>query len=171
MSDQPPPLPRLARQIFVFTTLVTKLAGQDREQRLAAQLPGLSGLGYGVMQILRAGPQTLSDLAGKMLLAPATLVPVVQRLEQDGLIARGQDAEDRRRKPLSLTARGRETLAAAAPHDEPDLLARGLQALGEPKARQLDGLLRELLGHLAPQEDFVAQVEESLDRLHTPRKE
>jgi DNA-binding MarR family transcriptional regulator len=164
MTIQPLPLTKLARQIFVYTTLVAKLAGRDNEQRIAAQLPSISGLQFGVMQVLRQGPLTLSDLAVKMMLAPATLVPVVQRLEQDQLIARGCDPEDRRRRPLTLTASGREMLDGMTPYDEQDLITRSLRAMGETKARQLEELLGELLEHLAPEQAYAQQVRESLDQ-------
>lgn len=164
MTTQPLPLPRVARQIFVYSTLVAKLAGRDNEQRIAAQLPGISGLQFGVMQVLRQGPLTLSDLAANMMLAPATLVPVVQRLEQEQIIARSRDPQDRRRRPLALTASGRELLAGMAPYDEQDLITRSLRAMGETKARQLEELLGELLEHLAPEQAYAQQVRESLDQ-------
>lgn len=171
MNDQPPDLNKLAQQIFIFTSLVTKLAGRDREARLAERLPGLSGLQFGVLQILREGPLTLSDIAAKMLLAPATLVPVVQRLEQEQLVVRGRDARDRRRRPLSLSDGGRALLVEMAAYSGEDLITRSLREMGEEQARALDGLLRELLGHLAPEQDVVQQVLASLARQQATPKE
>jgi DNA-binding MarR family transcriptional regulator len=163
MTSPPSTINQLARQIYVFSSLVTKLGGRDTEQRIAAQLPGISGLGFGVMQILRGGSLTLGELAEAMMLAPATLVPVVDRLEEQAIVLRGRDASDRRRRPLSLTDRGREMLAGVAPFDEQDLITRSLRAIGEDKARQLNDLLAELLPHLAPDEDLVGRVMDSLN--------
>lgn len=164
MLNPPSVISRLARQVHIFSSLVTKLAGRAHEERIAAQLPGMSGLQFGVMQILGEDSCTLSEIASKMMLAAATLVPVVDRLEKRKLVVRGKDAQDRRRRPLHLTALGRDLLGSVSPFDEEDLMTRSLGAMGEVKAQQLDQLLQELLRHLSPETDYVAQVLEQLQR-------
>ena len=164
MYNPSPILGRLAYQVFVFNSLVTKLTGRDHEQRIAAQLPGVSGLQFGVMRILSEGPFTLSEIAQKMMLAPATLVPVVDRLEEGKILVRGRDAHDRRRNPLSLTDLGREMLARTSIFDGQDVMTSALQKLGAAKAQQLNDLLVELLQQLAPDVDYVGQVFERLNR-------
>jgi DNA-binding MarR family transcriptional regulator len=164
MTNPPSTISQLARQIHIFNSLVTKLAGRAHEERLSLQLPGVSGLQFGVMQILGKGSFTLSEIANKMMLTAATLVPVVDRLEKSKLVVRGADANDRRRRPLHLTALGQEMLGCISPFDEEELITRSLNEMGEEKAQQLNGLLQELLHHLSPDADYVAQVLEQLQR-------
>jgi len=164
MHDSSFPISRLARQVQIFSSLIAKLAGRAQEERISLQLPGISGLQFGVMQILAQKSFTLSEIADKMMLAAATLVPVVDRLEKLGLVVRGEDPADRRRRPLHLTPLGREQIASVPQFDEDDLVARSLAAMGEVKARQLDQLLQELLHHLSPEIDYATQVLEQLQR-------
>jgi len=170
MSNQPANISLLARQIFIFNSLVTKLAGRDNEQRIAAQLPGISGLQFGVMQILREKPLTLSEIARRMMLASATLVPVVDRLEKQNVIIRAQDPNDRRRNPLLLTGIGREMLSKISPFDEQDLITSSLREMGAVKTRQLNELLMELLHNLSPENDYVKLVLENLNNFETEKK-
>ena len=148
----------LSQQIFIFISLATKLAGRDHEQRISSQLPGISGLQHGVMQILTEQDFTLGELAHMMLLAPATLVPVVDRLEKEKLLVRGTDPGDRRRNPLHLTERGREMLSGMSQFNSPDLMMCSLQAMGREKTEQLNELLKELIQQLSPGEDYVGQI-------------
>ncbi len=54
-------------------------------------------------------------LAAHIAVDVATLGQVVLRLEQRGLLARAADADDRRRKRLAITRRGRAQLAKIVP--------------------------------------------------------
>jgi DNA-binding MarR family transcriptional regulator len=171
MSTQSSNISLLARQIFIFNSLVTKLAGRDHEQRISLRLPGISSLQFGVMQILSEKPLTLSEIAHKMLLTPATLVPVVDRLEKHNLVVRGRDPHDRRRNPLVLTDLGREMLSKVSPFDEQDLITRSLREMGEEKTQHLNDLLIELLQRLSPEIDYIKLVIESQNRSEPSVKE
>ena len=59
------------------------------------------------------GAPTLADLRGRLLMHPATLGQMVERLQGRGLVALEPDPQDRRRRRLGLTREGRETLAVA----------------------------------------------------------
>ncbi len=50
------------------------------------------------------GDLTLSDLAGRMMIEPPTLVGILDRMERNGWIARIGCDDDRRRKLIRLTA-------------------------------------------------------------------
>ena len=138
----------LTRKIHIYCALITKIAGQDRESRLAEFLPGLTGLDAGVLQILSAQPGSLGSLSEQMMLAPATLVPVIDRLERRGWLRREQDPHDRRRNNLVLTEAGQVTARQVPGVDTQEKLMNGILALGEEKARQLGALLEELLSDL-----------------------
>lgn len=161
----------LSRQIFVFISLATKLAGRDQEQRIAEKLPGIRGLEFGVMQILKDRERTLGELAHLMMLAPATLVPVVDRLEKKKLVMRGSDPQDRRRNPLRLTDPGRAMIAQIPQFASDDLMTRSLQAMGAEKAARLNELLKELVQNLSPEEDLVGQVLTNLTGMNQKAKE
>lgn len=63
--------------------------------------------GYGILsRIADTGPQRLSALAQTFGLDPSTITRQVQALEQDGLLRRSRDPEDRRASLLALTEAG-----------------------------------------------------------------
>lgn len=149
---------RLAFQIRSFAVIGAKLMVQDLEGRLAKHLPGVSGPQFGVLHILSCNPSTIRELSDHLMLAPSTLVPIVDRLESEGLVVRGKDPDDRRRTPLMLTEHARQMLALVSPVDTHDKLCNALNALGVEKSRQLSRLLQELIRQLAPEHDIVTQV-------------
>lgn len=63
----------------------------------------------------RAEGTTVGELAESAVLERPTVSKMVDRLEAEGWVARGQHASDRRRAPLALTPAGRELLDAAVP--------------------------------------------------------
>ncbi len=147
-----------ASQVCVLSGMMAKFAGQDLERRLHAAGADATSLQYGVMQRIRHGSSTISELSNGMLLAPATLVPVVDALERKGLVSRGRNAQDRRRKELTLTARGLAMLELLPPVTDNDLVAQALSQMGSEKARRLLALLRELVGYVAPEPSLVDRV-------------
>jgi DNA-binding MarR family transcriptional regulator len=56
-----------------------------------------------LVMLRRWGPQTGRELAGKLHVTPGTLVPLVDRLEEQGYVRRVPDQEDRRLTWLELT--------------------------------------------------------------------
>ncbi len=148
----------LAFEIRSFAAIGTKLMAQDLEGRLARHLPGVSGPQYGMLRILSCNPFTIRELSDHMMLAPSTLVPIVDRMEHEGMVVRGKDPDDRRRTPLMLTDHARQMLALVPPVDVQDQLCLALNALGMEKSRQLSQLLQELIRQLAPGHDVVTQV-------------
>ena len=69
----------------------------------AARLSALSVLVFG-------GPRTLGELAAAEHVRPATMTRIVQALEQDGLVRRESDPEDRRVTRLRATAKGERVM-------------------------------------------------------------
>ena len=56
-----------------------------------------------LVMLRRWGPQTGRELAGRLHVTPGTLVPLVDRLEEQGYLRRVPDQQDRRLTWLELT--------------------------------------------------------------------
>ncbi|MGF6824480.1 DNA-binding MarR family transcriptional regulator [Microbacterium sp. ZKA21] len=70
---------------------------------------GLTHPQYLVMLALwERAPRSLNDLAADLALDPATVSPLVKRLEADGLLARRRSTDDERRLDIVLTGAGKE---------------------------------------------------------------
>ena len=68
---------------------------------------GLTHPQYLVMLALwERAPRSLGDLGDALHLEPATLSPLVKRLEAAGLVSRARSAEDERRLDVALTPEG-----------------------------------------------------------------
>lgn len=68
---------------------------------------GLTHPQYLVMLALwERSPRSLNNLAADLALEPATLSPLVKRLEREGLVARERSNEDERRLDIRLTDAG-----------------------------------------------------------------
>jgi DNA-binding MarR family transcriptional regulator len=75
---------------------------------------GLSGRQYMVLAILDSdAPPSQLELAGLCGLLPAQVVPVLDLLEERGLVQRQRADEDRRRMVVRLTDAGRDLLDRA----------------------------------------------------------
>lgn len=69
---------------------------------------GLTHPQYLVMLALwERSPRALRDLAADLALEPATVSPLVKRLEGQGLVTRARRADDERTLDIALTAEGR----------------------------------------------------------------
>jgi DNA-binding MarR family transcriptional regulator len=70
---------------------------------------GITHPQYLVMLALwEQSPRSLGDLAAEIAMEPATLSPLVKRLEAQGLITRVRSADDERRLDIGLTGAGRD---------------------------------------------------------------
>jgi DNA-binding MarR family transcriptional regulator len=75
---------------------------------------GLTHPQYLVMLALwERSPRRAGDLADELLLEPATLSPLLRRLESAGLVALDRDATDARALAVSLTGAGADLRAKA----------------------------------------------------------
>lgn len=61
----------------------------------------------------KGGPATTADLARAELITPQAMGGLVATLEDAGYVARRDDAEDARRRLVTLTAAGRKVLVAS----------------------------------------------------------
>lgn len=75
---------------------------------------GLTHPQYLVMLALwERSPRTATDIAGALLLEPATLTPLLRRLEAAGLVTRERNARDIRALDVKLTPAGQALRARA----------------------------------------------------------
>jgi DNA-binding MarR family transcriptional regulator len=101
------------------TTDAAPLAGELRVVlgRLIRRLRAEHGFSLAQGAVLgrldREGAQSVSDLAGKERMRPQSMAQTVSDLENEVLVERSPDPDDRRRALISLTAGGRALLTAS----------------------------------------------------------
>ena len=149
----------LAHEIRAFIHISTKLISRDMDERLAQHWPGMSGPQYGVLRIVACQPTTIKELSDRMLLAPSTLVPIIDRLEGEGLLVRGKDPDDRRRTPLELTDKARQHLEQVPAFDGHDALSQALQHMSTDDSHKLSQLLQQLVTELAHDPAIIQHVQ------------
>ena len=122
----------------------------DAHVLAALRSEGLTGLrvGHGyVVQRLIDGPSTVGEIADTLEITQQAVSKSVRELIGLGYVAQTVDPADRRRRPLELTASGRQAVAVAR-RCRRDLESRIRVAAGERKFSQtvgvLDSVMREL---------------------------
>ena len=89
-----------------------------------------------LLAIAQAGPSTLKAIGRAIQLSPSTVVGIVDRLEEKGLVSRQRDTRDRRNVFVAVTAAG-QTVLANAPPALPNGFSGALGALPEADRQQL----------------------------------
>jgi DNA-binding MarR family transcriptional regulator len=131
-----------------FGSLLGAYAALSRE--LSASLVAAHGLtinDYGCLLLLsRAGEQGMRriDLANELQLSPSGITRLLDRLEAQGLVGKGECKEDARVSYALLTEDGFEKLKDAAPGHVEDIERRLRAALSDEEIKQLDELLSRL---------------------------
>jgi len=134
----------LAKEVRSVFMILMKHLRRDLEAKLTESGLELSPLAFGVIRLLDGPARTIKDLSDKMMLRPATLVPVVDALAKRHLIKRHQDEQDRRCHLLALTPAGQKILRLVSESAVNDLLAIQLEKIGGVSSRQLCARLKEL---------------------------
>jgi len=80
--------------------------------------------------VIELGPMTATAISKEMHVSPSTVIGILDRLEDKGLVQRERGREDRRIVFVSVTEAGRE-LASHSPSPLQQHLAEGLNALPE----------------------------------------
>lgn len=122
--DSPDDLLALDNQLcFALVTAARNVVGIYRP---ILEPLGLTHPQYLVMLALwERSPQALGELAADLAMEPATLSPLVKRLEAQGLVSRGRRANDERVLEIGLTDAGRRLRERAL-----DVPARVMAAVG-----------------------------------------
>jgi DNA-binding MarR family transcriptional regulator len=116
---------------------------------------GLSDPDYDVLSTLseRDDPWRMSDLAGYLLWSSSRLAHQVRRMEERGLVRRTPHPDDARGALIALTARGRATLANAAPLHVASVRTHLIDQLSPAELRSLRRISEKVLAHLRDIED------------------
>lgn len=142
-------LRELAARLKMLSATAIKSARHDLETRLRNDHIGVSPLSLMVLKMIKKESCTIGELSKKLMMAPASLVPVIDSLANKGFVKRGIDSSDRRRNPLTLTAKGDSLLGKVQSIYKDDIIVKSLSKLGEKKASQLVSLLEDLTSALS----------------------
>ena len=95
--------------VSLLSRLMRRLFTLDADNDPAMELPGAQ---MRVCAVLRDGPRTMSSLSSEMGISHSAITQIADRLERAEMVERLPEAEDRRCKRLTLTARGVEVMQA-----------------------------------------------------------
>lgn len=125
----------------LFRALRRLQQASEVHAKRVARFGGLSPMQLMILQVLAGEARlTASTLSGRISLGTATLSGVLDRLEEQGLLMRQRDDQDRRRQWLLLSDAGRALLKDAPPLLPPEL-RRGFAALPEWERHSLTAAL------------------------------
>ncbi len=123
----------------------------NEQSKKAEKKTGITGPQlWAIKTIAQEAPITVSDIARRMYLHPATVVGILDRLEKQGLATRVRSTEDRRVVKVELTAHGR-ALVRKSPEVAQGLLVAGLEKLSTDKLRNIAGALDQMADILGAQ--------------------
>jgi DNA-binding MarR family transcriptional regulator len=144
----PEPIPPGPLTFQVSTWYLLALAGSQARHLWAEMLAQLH-VSPSQFKVLRAlgesGPLGQHQLAGLIAIDPRNVVPLIDSLAGRGLLAREVDPADRRRRILTLTARGQKLaadLASIGAEIENDFLSPLTAAEQQALRQMLLSLLR-----------------------------
>ena len=90
------------------------------------------------------GPTSARDLVARLEVTAPTVTSTVDRLVRKGLVSRAEDAEDRRRKRIELTAEGRG-IVAQGQRQGLGLIGRVVERLDDADLADLTRLLQRMV--------------------------
>jgi DNA-binding MarR family transcriptional regulator len=124
---------------------------------------GISGSQWGVLRTLQRAADEgeaelrLTDLGDRLIVRPASVTAVVERLVRMGLVDRKGSSVDQRVKHVSLTAAGRQFVERVL-RDHPRQISEVLGGLDAAEQRELRRLLEKWEPHLAQMADRAPEV-------------
>jgi DNA-binding MarR family transcriptional regulator len=160
----------LALRLTVLSSLALKLVRHDIVQRLHKEHIKINPHALAVMRIIGSEQCTIATLSKRLMIAPASLVLVIDTLDKKGLVRRDIDPKDRRRNPLSLTHKGEQIISRASAIGSDDIVVKSLSRLGERKSFELLGLLEELVIILSGDKKIGKKVS-AITKLHKGKDE
>lgn len=125
-------------------------AFRDSWRRVQRQLEkNLSPIGLTIteLKILKSlsaeGPSPMTKFASEFFLSAPSVTGVIDRLENEGLVARERGSEDRRVVTVRITHKGRERLEAGLKLNK-QFMTRALRPLSSHEAKQLVELMAKV---------------------------
>jgi MarR family transcriptional regulator, lower aerobic nicotinate degradation pathway regulator len=153
------PAPRLPEELVASSTFLLKRLGFAAKERSmpAYEQAGLHPYHYAIMLVLDEGSrETQGSIADALGYDRGQLVGLLDELEEQGLVERRRDPNDRRRHLVSLTPEGTRALArvrTVARQIEDEFLA----PLSEQERADLHALLLRLAEKHEPRCGFIAE--------------
>lgn len=124
----------------------------NEQSKRAEKETGITGPQlWAIKTIAQESPITVSDLARRMYLHPATVVGILDRLAKQNLVARVRSTIDKRVVRVELTKRGQE-LVTEAPEVTQGLLVSGLEQLKTRNLETIAASLDQLVAILGAQD-------------------
>jgi DNA-binding MarR family transcriptional regulator len=138
-----------AERSAVLLARLGRLAARRLNEQLAAT--GLKPSHAAILILLRdAGPMSQRELGERLHVDPSNLVVFLNALEEDGLVARRRDPDDRRRHIVEATAEGVKRVPIC--DDAVDALEEELFAELSPDDRERLHTMLRSLSEAAPRE-------------------
>jgi len=148
----------LAHRLRASYAIILRINRQDLEKRLKKKNITISPLSVAAIRLIANEPKTIGELSKMMIMAPASLVPVVDTLVKNGFIKKDTDPKDRRRNPLTVTQKGIQTISKFKAISSKDALVKNLEKLGVNKAKKLTTLSEELLSMMTGNENMCKSI-------------
>ena len=148
----------LAYRLRASYAITLRINRQDLEKRCRKENITISPLAIAVIRLVLHGPKTIGDLSKQMIIAPASLVPVVDMLVNKGLIRKDTDPKDRRRNPLTATQKGMDIISRFKTISSGDVLVKNLEKLGVNKAKKLASMSEELLSLMSGNDEICKSI-------------
>ncbi len=144
MNNHSKPPVRETRALDAFVKLLRAAHWASLRAGASRQAAGLTEAQFSVIEVLyHRGPLAQRDIAEKVLSSPGNLTMVLDNLERENLIARRRDSEDRRRRIVTLTSKGRRRIGKLFPTHAAGI-AELMSALSSTEQRELARLCRKL---------------------------
>lgn len=124
-----PPIPDGNYELRILQSLRRIIRAIEIHSQKLSQDHQITGPQLGcLLAIKQHGALTTTRLAHTVFLSPSTVVGIVDRLEEKGLVSRMRNSKDRRQVQIGLTEAGKR-LAGSAPSPLQETLAGGLKKL------------------------------------------
>jgi MarR family transcriptional regulator, lower aerobic nicotinate degradation pathway regulator len=126
--------------------------------RIAERLEeiGLTPASFGVLNLLGKRDAVSQQEIGKAMgIDPSTMVALLDKLENQGLATRRRHPNDRRRREVAITSKGRKALEHGRKLND-EVEDEVLMGLSKIERRQLIGLLRQALVSSPPQPPWTS---------------
>ncbi len=126
-----PQIPSGSYELRILQSLRQMIRAIEIHSRKLTQTCQITGPQLSCLLALREhGELTTTTLANTLYLSPSTVVGIVDRLEEKGLVSRRRSNQDRRQVQIAITAAGRE-LTSSTPSPLQETLVESLRALPE----------------------------------------
>ena len=113
-----------------------------------------------LLTLAEKGPMTATTISREVYLSPSTIVGILDRLEERGLVKRERASKDRRVVMVTVTEEGRQ-LAEHAPSPLQDTLKEALQRLPESEQVKIAKSLERVVDLMEAQHFDAAPILEA----------